>query len=127
MILWCVCPSRFDSNANKIRIHRIDIETSHTHTNVATIIPSDTMCPVINSGFRSNEPLSADVRLPVCPRAATSYEIDAKKRDIRNDSSLVIFKRLLYPSIIYFHFDSLLHIILLFQSQHKQNDGHDQS
>ncbi len=101
MILWCLCPSPFDSNANKIRIHRIDIETSHTHTNVATIIPSDTMCTVINSGFHSNEPLSADVRLPVCPRAATSYEIDAKKRDdIRNYSSLlVVFKRLLYEIV----------------------------
>lgn len=96
-ILCCVCPSPFDSNANENRI-RVNVETSNTHTNVATIIPSDTMCAVIDSGFR-NEPLSADVRLPVCPRTETSYKIDAKKRDIRSNSSLVVFKRLLYEIV----------------------------
>jgi len=96
-ILCCVCPSPFDSNANENRIC-VNVETSNTHTNVATIIPSDTMCAVIDSGFR-NEPLSADVRLPVCPRAETSYKIDAKKRDIRSNSSLVVFKRLLYEIV----------------------------
>ena len=97
-ILCCVCPSpfEFDTNANKIRI-RINVETSNTHPNVANI-PSDTMCAVINSGF-PNEPMSADVHLPICPRAETRYKIVAKKRDIRSNSSLVVFKRLLYEIV----------------------------